>query len=442
MAPLAQEQPHHHQEGRRDISSTKSAAAHPWRRGLTMASLIVAGEAVFGLPFHITRYFRPTFVDVFGLSQAELGQAQSDYGLVAMVSYLVGGVVADRFPVRWLLTFSLVITGLSGFYLATTPSLAGLRLLYAFWGFSTILPFWAALIKATRQWGGDDSQGIAFGLLDGGRGMFAALLSLVALYFLALHVPAVGDATLAQQAAGLQNVILTYTLACFFAAACVWLFLPHSTSEQEATNTRATASEVIEVLKMPAVWLQAMVIVAAYCMFKGSDYYSQFAKDIWSWNDVEAARLSSLSTFARPVAAIGAGLVADRFSSSRVLIASFLLSGAAYVAMILTPPATGMWLALWASVLPGALGVFAMRGVYFALLEESSIPPRLTGAAVGVVSFIGFTPEVFMPRIAGELLTTWENGPMGYTLLYGLLAVVGVGGVVCSAVLSRRNRGS
>lgn len=407
-----------------------------------MLSLIVAGEAVFGLPFHITRYFRPTFVDVFGLTQSELGKAQSDYGIIAMVSYLVGGVLADRFPVRWLLTFSLVLTGASGFYLATTPSLTGLRLLYAFWGFSTILPFWAALIKATRQWGGDDEQGIAFGLLDGGRGMFAAVLSLVALYFLALHVAATGVATADQQAAGLQNVILTYTLACFCAAACVWLFLPHGSSGAEGTNKRATAAEVVEVLKMPAVWLQAMVIVAAYCMFKGTDYYSQFAKDIWGWNEIEAARLSSLSTFARPVAAIGAGLIADRFSSSRVLIGCFLLAAAAYVAMILTPPAGGLWWALWASVLSGALAVFAMRGVYFALLEESSVPPRLTGAAVGVVSFIGFTPEIYMPRVAGDLLTTWDNGPMGYTLMYGLLAVVGLGGVACAALLSRRNRGA
>ena len=46
-----------------------------------------------------------------------------------------------------------------------------------FFGVTTILFFWAALIRATRDWGGNNAQGRAFGLLDGGRGLLAALLA-------------------------------------------------------------------------------------------------------------------------------------------------------------------------------------------------------------------------------------------------------------------------
>ena len=48
-----------------------------WQRGLVIFSLICAGEAIFTLPYHVTRFFRPTFLEVFDLTATELGVAQS-----------------------------------------------------------------------------------------------------------------------------------------------------------------------------------------------------------------------------------------------------------------------------------------------------------------------------------------------------------------------------
>ena len=42
------------------------------RIGILLA-LVLAGELVFSLPFHTIRFFRPTFLDVFGISNTELG---------------------------------------------------------------------------------------------------------------------------------------------------------------------------------------------------------------------------------------------------------------------------------------------------------------------------------------------------------------------------------
>ena len=69
----------------------------PW---YYLVLLILAGEAVFILPFVLPRIFRPTVLDVFQLTNVELGFCFSVYGLVAMVSYLFGGPLADRYPPR------------------------------------------------------------------------------------------------------------------------------------------------------------------------------------------------------------------------------------------------------------------------------------------------------------------------------------------------------
>ena len=42
-------------------------------RRLILVTLIAAGEAVFLLPFVLPRIFRPTFLDVFGVTNLQLG---------------------------------------------------------------------------------------------------------------------------------------------------------------------------------------------------------------------------------------------------------------------------------------------------------------------------------------------------------------------------------
>ena len=81
---------------------------------MTLVSLIVAGEAIFFLPFVLARVFRPTLLDLFGISNTELGLWFSVYGVVAMVSYLFGGPLADRYPARNLMAIALWLTSAGG----------------------------------------------------------------------------------------------------------------------------------------------------------------------------------------------------------------------------------------------------------------------------------------------------------------------------------------
>ncbi len=149
--------------------------------------------------------FRPTLLDVFDITNLQLGTAFAFYGVVAMVAYLPGGPIADRFSARKMMTIALLVSALGGIYYATVPGIAGLKVLFAFWGLTTILLFWAAMIRATREWGGDEDQGKAFGILDGGRGLLAAVLaSATVAVFAALLPDDAATATLEQKAAALK----------------------------------------------------------------------------------------------------------------------------------------------------------------------------------------------------------------------------------------------
>ena len=74
------------------------------------------------------------------LSNTELGAAQAVYGVVAMLAYFPGGLLADRFPARRLLAGSLFATAAGGLYFATFPVIPkGFLTLFGFWGMTTIL---------------------------------------------------------------------------------------------------------------------------------------------------------------------------------------------------------------------------------------------------------------------------------------------------------------
>ena len=146
-------------------------------RWLPLLAVIIAGEAIFGLPFVVARVFRPTLLEVFQIDNTSLGLAFGVYGIVAMLAYFPGGLIADRFSPRKLMAGALTLTGLGGLWFVQIPSLAALSILYGFWGLSTIFLFWSPMIRVTRSIGGSGGQGKAFGVLDGGRGLLAATLA-------------------------------------------------------------------------------------------------------------------------------------------------------------------------------------------------------------------------------------------------------------------------
>ena len=69
-------------------------------RFMLMLTLVLAGEIVFLLPFHTTRFFRPTALEAFGLTNTQLGNVFAVYGVMAMIAYFPGGALADRFSAK------------------------------------------------------------------------------------------------------------------------------------------------------------------------------------------------------------------------------------------------------------------------------------------------------------------------------------------------------
>lgn len=387
------------------------------------------------MPFHIARFFRPTVLSVYDLSNADLGDIFAVYGVVAMLAYFPGGIIADHFSTRRLMTVSLLATALGGLYMATSPSYLGLSILFAYWGLTSILLFWAALIRATREWGGNSSQGKAFGLLDGGRGLAAALMATVAVLLVTFVLPeGLTEASDLQRKQSLQLIIYFYTGITVLAAILVWVIIPEDRPGQE--NKRISVG-IRKLSTVRHIWLQAAIVVCAYCGYKGLDNYGVYAVDVLKMNELEAARFTALSAYLRPVSAVAAGFIADHFISSRVIATGFMVLVISYLLLALVSPAEGWVNLIYLNLIFTFCAVFAVRGIYFALLEQTQVQRKLTGSAVGVISVIGFTPDIFFAPVAGRLLDS-APGLGGHQSYFLLLSVIALAGFVAATLIENK----
>ena len=421
-----------------------SSASISRHRILYMLGLILAGEAVYTLPFHVTRFFRPTALEVFNLTNTELGTAQAVYGVVAMLAYFPGGPLADRFPARKLLALSLWSTAAGGLYMATLPGYRGVLLVWGFFGITTILLFWAALIRATRDWGGTDEQGRAYGLLDGGRGLLAAVLATIGAGLFGLMFPeGYAAANFEDKQEALRLIILGYTTVTATAGVFVWFVLSdgHPSGqpglEEWRPATESTWTHIKRVMRIPAVWLTSIIVVCAYVGFKGFDNYSLYAVEGFGMGEVEAARIAAIGAWMRPVAALGAGFLGDRFLVSRMTVVCFAVLLVSQLFFALHTPLPGTAWVLLFNILIGSSAIFGLRALYFALFEEAKVPTAVTGTAVGLVSVLGYTPDIFVSYAGGVLLDR-SPGLAGHQHYFYFLAAFAAIGLLVSFIMMRR----
>lgn len=411
-------------------------------------SVILAGEAIFVLPFLLPRLFRPTMLQVWGLTNFEFGLAFSAYGIVAMISYFFGGLLADRFDPRRLMTVALLATAAVAVGFIGVPSATQLQVIYGFFGMTTILLFWSAMIRVTHALGGSETQGAAFGILDAGRGLFAAVLaSFLFAVFAWLRDVGAEDAD-ANGVFALRSMVAIAAATVAVSAGTLHLSL-RQLSPRAITVSATSFSwrHLVPVGSRATVWLQGLIVLCAYCGYKSIDHYGIYARDVFQASELEASRLSTLVFWARPVAAIAAGLAADRLGHFASLGGLFAAAAAGNLVLAVAGPvgSSGLvllsGLGLTVSCTAAAAAVYGMRGVYFAVFHDMNVPPAYVGTAAGLVSAVGFLPDVFFGAVSGYVVDAYP-GAAGHRIVFGSVAGLALVGAVTSLInrgLTRRD---
>ena len=397
---------------------------------------MLAAESIYILPYVLARVFRPTFLDVFNLTNLELGGLFSIYGVVAFFSYLYGGVLADRYSPRKLLSISLIFTSLGGLIMMTYPSYFIMQLLFAYWGFTTVFIFWAPMLKATRAIGGVKMQGKTFSFLDGGRGVVASSIGLIGvLIFSILITEDVSSLTLSEKQEVFKYVIGASSLIVFIIGIVVYTYLKIELKDDEKIGN---IKSLLELAKLKSVWLISFIILCAYMGYKITDVYSLYASEVMKFDEIDAARVGALQQYLRPIVCISVAFFTDKNGNINNILIGFLVMMLGSILFASGLIKVSMNILFIISLIIVATGTYAIRGLYFSILKDGKIPYILSGTAIGLISIVGYSPDIFATPLYGYLLDNFP-GIRGHQYVYLILFISSIVGIYVSLKFKKIN---
>ncbi len=401
-----------------------------YKRALQITFLILAAEIIYALPFVLVRIFRPTFLSAFDITNRDIGFCYTLYGITGMISYFLGGLIADKYPTKYLMGIALFLTSIGGFTWVMYPSLSTLYMLYIYWGFTTIMLFWSPLIKATRLWGGN-KQIFAFGILEGGRGLVAAIIGTIGVYIISSISSVDNFSKVVIQNAMNQVYLITSILTMLMAF--IVLFLPDFSKSPRAMSKSSIQRNIKKALGYPVVWILMIIIFTSYVGYRVADIFTQYASEIYGYNSKESAELGTYFSYLRPIICMLVFFFAKNSNPSKWLIIGFSMMTLGSLLFIFNIDFLNISLLI--PLVSSLIGAYTLRVLYFTVLEQAKIPITITGTVVGIVSVIGFSPDIFLGAIEGYYLDE-VGGAVGYQYLFIFFLVSSLIGLLASIVFN------
>jgi hypothetical protein len=283
------------------------------------------------------------------------------------------------------------------------------------------------MIRLTRNSAPADQQGRAFGTLEFIRGIAEGLTNTVLLVVFAW----LGSG---QQA--MSTVVIQLSLVTIALGVIAWFVIEDMSRDESGSSTDHAIGwqDILCVLKMPVIWLIIIVVMTAYCAYWSSYAINPYATDVVLTTAAVAGVISVARMWLKPISGFMAGFVADRVGVATSATALFALLVVGFLGMATLSgnlPGFNLMLGFLAVA---AIAIFALRGIYFALLEEGNVPLAVTGTAGGIVSAVAFTPDVFMPLLSGALRDAYP-GAEGYRYLFLITAGMCTVGLFASVTI-------
>lgn len=400
------------------------------KRYFQFALILLAAGAIYPL-LYLRQNFETTILSSFGITAIELGELYTILGVIYVVTYLPSGWLADKVSPRHLITFSLAAVGLLGLWFSTFPNKEALAYIFGGWGLAAGLTFWSALIKSVKMLAKENEQGRFFGILDGGRGLVEAILATIVVSVFAWLVDGGGSASVA-----LEKVIYIYAFTCIGISVLIYLFLDKGKSIVDKKESGGNLiADMKTLLAIPQVWMMSVIIFCGYQLFWATYSFSAYLQEGYEMTAIGAGFITVTKLWMRPIGGIGGGFLADRYSKETVLGLTMLSASVCLLCLTVFPKLNTIYFLLGLVLLLGIL-TYAIRGLYWSLLDSCKVPTHIVGLAIGFISVVGYLPDIFLPMINAAIAKQYP-GILSYQLYFVYIAVCGLLGAVMTFIFKK-----
>lgn len=371
-----------------------------------------------------------------------IGDMGMGMGLVSMVGYLFGGVLADKFSERNLMFLGCAVMALASVWYAFVPGQLFLILIHVLYGVGTVL-IWSAYLKTARKMGTADEQGRMFSISEFIRAILGTAIGFFGSWILGMAI--IGGST-DPAVLGSQWQIMLFVNAGLFIVLGILILvivpgkiIGNEVAEgDEGKGETFSLSFVKEVVKLPGTWLLAALVFFCFSFTSaGAGYLGAFTTDVLGVDPTTASNFAVIRNYIiAGLATLAIGFVADKIGSKAKTLGIYLvLSTVAVVLLILTKNSFFVCVIV---TFVFAIIYTGMRGIYFATLSEVGIPLKLTGCATGIISVIGYLPDVYFAKMAGGWIDAF--GTTGYDIVWIWAIVCGVLGIVTAFITVRYSK--
>lgn len=396
------------------------------KKMITLILMILSLCTIYILPYLRYSYYTP-LQEAMGLvgNNAAYGSLTSVYGIANIILYLPGGWIADKFDSKKLMVFSMVSTGLLGFWMSTWPSYNTLLVIFVLLAFTTVLTFWSSSIKCVNMIADPDEQGSMFGSLEAGRGIVNLL---VVSLFLGIYTMFASDSTKS------MTWVVRGCSAIMIAVGVALGFLMPRIATEGSTNAGLLDSvkAMGKAFRLPVTYVLAGMIFAASMCGSAASYYAPYLQEGAGLSVTIATVFANYRTVVCGV--IGASLAAvlsKKFGrSTKVIMGAGVIMVISFVIMALVPLTAALLWPMLAVMLIATLCNYMFRGLYYAVIDEAGSAKNVVGSIIGIASLIGFLPDAFYGTLCGSWLDSY--GLNGYRLIFVSCIIASSLGLLCA----------
>ncbi|CUX46338.1 MFS transporter [Clostridium sp. C105KSO13] len=404
-------------------------------RWIVLIVVSLVGGMITKLPYLKDIYFS-TLQAATSTTKTQLGLLLTMYGVMNFICYFPGGMLADKISPKRLIIFSCFGTGVVGLWYATLPGYTSLLIIHVLFGITTVFTFWASMVKITNNLGNEDEQGKLFGFLEGGRGLVGTLIALTSVFVFSRFT---------NEITGLSSAIIFYSVMMMVGGVFVILFVkdPEINEKDFETSSAVSWRDFKEVAKIPRVWICGFIVACNYLAVMFFGYLTPYFTEVYSMSSSDAALLGVFRAYVlMMVGSLFGGLMADKMKSViRFMQYGFIGMSIFSFTYLLIPVNRGMLKIVVANFILQGLFLLAIKALYFASIDEMHIPKKLAGTASGIISVVGYSPEIFGYTAAGSILDS-NPGINGYNLLFTITGCLSILGFILVIILKLNNRKS
>ena len=392
---------------------------------LVLLLMIISMCTIYVLPYLRYQFFTP-LQEAMGLAgeTQKYGNLVTVYGIMNILMYLPGVIIADRFNPKKLMVFSMISSGILGLWMATWPGYEMLLLIHVLWGFTTVLTFWSTSVKVVNMLAASDEQGEMFGMLESGRGILTLILNFIWVGIFALFAN--------RGNLGMTIVVAAVSALMIISGVLLGFLLPPMNAEQ-ATNAsvKESLTAMLGAFKLPITYILAAMIFVPSAIVATGSYYAPYLENVAGMNTVISSTFAVIRGTAFPiVAALLFGVLSKKIGrSSSLLLTSCVALVVLSIVLRLVPGSAAVLWPLMIIMVCIAFFTGGCRAVNWAIIDEAGTAKNMVGSVIGVASLIGYLPDAFIHTMYGGWIDTYDF-TTAYNKIFNFCIIVAVVGAI------------